>query len=57
MTAGGYYLSGSDTQLTFATGRDTALTLEVRWRSGRLSTLSVRPNRLYEIDESGARAW
>src|SRR5207237_8605358 len=32
------------------------LTLAVRWRSCRFSTLSVRPNRLYEIDESGASA-
>ena len=55
MTAGGYYLSGSDAQLAFATGRDSLLTIEVRWRDGRRSTLrSVRPNRLYEIDEAGS---
>ena len=56
MTAGGYYLSGSDAELVFAAGRDTVLTLEVRWPSGALSTLSVRPNRLYEVEESGATA-
>ena len=55
VTVGGYYLSGSDTQLTFATGRDSLVTIKVRWRDGRRSTLrSVRPNRLYEIDEAGA---
>ena len=56
VTAGGYYLSGSDAELVFAAGRDSILTLEVRWRDGRLSTLSARPNRLYEIDESQAAA-
>ena len=54
MTAGGYYLSGSDAELVFATGRDSVLTVEVRWRSGRLSTLTAKPNRLYEIDEGTA---
>jgi hypothetical protein len=55
MTAGGYYLSGSDDELTFATGRDTALAIEVHWRDGRVSAItSARPNRLYEIDQAGA---
>ncbi len=55
MTAGGYYLSGSDAQLTFATGRDSTVAIEVRWRSGMTSVVAdVRPNRLYEIDEAGA---
>ena len=55
MTVGGYYLSGSDTQLAFATGTDSVITIEVKWRDGRRSTLrSVKPNRLYEIDQSGA---
>ena len=54
VTAGGYYLSGSDAELVFAAGRDTALTLEVRWPRGRMSRLAVRPDRLYEVDESGA---
>ena len=54
MTAGGYYLSGSDAELVFAAGRDTNLTLEVRWPGGRLSTIAARPNRLYEIDQAQA---
>ena len=56
MTDGGYYLSSSDAELTFAAGRDSVLTIEVRWRGGRLSTMPARPNRLYEIDESRAGA-
>jgi hypothetical protein len=57
MTAGGFYLSGSDAQLTFATGQDSLATIEVRWRSGRVSTIAgARPNRLYEIDETSAAA-
>src|SRR5215831_19265653 len=55
MTAGGYYLSGSDAELSFATGRDSAATIEVRWRNGRESRVTnARPNRLYEIDEAEA---
>jgi hypothetical protein len=55
MTTGGYYLSGSDPLLSFATGRDSLVTIEVRWRSGRVSTVTrARPNRLYEISESSA---
>lgn len=55
MTEGGSYLSGSDPQLTFATARDSAVTIEVRWRSGRRSVIEgARPNRLYEIAEAGA---
>jgi hypothetical protein len=54
VTAGGYYLSGSDPQLTFAARADSEMTIEVAWRSGRKSTItSVRGNRLYEIDEGG----
>ena len=57
MTSGGYYLSGSDTQLAFATGKNSLVTIEVTWRDGRRSTLrSVRTNRLYEIDEATAAA-
>ncbi len=52
MTAGGYYLSGSDTELSFATGTDSLVAIEVRWRDGRVSRIdgAVR-NRLYEIAE------
>jgi hypothetical protein len=57
MTAGGYYLSGSDAELSFATGRDSAVTIEVRWRNGRESrVMHARPNRLYEIDEATSAA-
>ena len=56
MTAGGYYLSGSDAELVFATGRDSDVTVEVRWPSGRLSTIAAKAERLYEIDESAASA-
>jgi hypothetical protein len=55
MTAGGYYLSGSDAFLSFATHRDSAATIEVRWRSGNVSrVLGARANRLYEIAESSS---
>ena len=55
MTAGGYYLSGSDAELSFATGKDSTVTIEVRWRDGRASTITnARPDRLYEIDEAAA---
>ncbi|MEP6991729.1 MAG: FG-GAP-like repeat-containing protein [bacterium] len=55
MTAGGYYLSGSDAELAFATGRDSLVTIDVKWRDGRVSTLrGVARQRLYEIDEAGA---
>ena len=55
MTAGGYYLSGSDAELSFATGKDSLVTIEVRWRGGRTSTVTnARPDRLYEIDEAAA---
>lgn len=57
MTSGGYYLSGSDAELAFATGHDSSFTIEVRWRDGKHSTVvDARPDRLYEIDESGATA-
>ena len=55
MTSGGYYLSGSDAQLTFATGRDSLISIDVKWRDGRRSSLTgVRPNCLYEIDQTGS---
>ena len=57
MTDGGYYLSGSDEELVFATGADSLVDISVRWRNGKRSELKrVSRNRLYEIDESGARA-
>ena len=55
VTAGGYYLSGSDPTLVFAAGRDTAPRIEVRWRDGRVQQVGTRANRLYEITkDSGA---
>jgi hypothetical protein len=55
MTSGGYYLSGSDAELAFATGADSTFLIEVRWRDGSLSTVSAaKPNRLYEMDESAS---
>jgi hypothetical protein len=53
---GGHYLSGADPLRTFAAGALTnELTLQVRWRNGKVSVVEgARPNRLYEIDESGA---
>ena len=57
MTIGGYYLSGSDSRLAFATGGDSLVTIDVRWRNGRRTTLrDVGVGRLYEIDETGALA-
>ncbi len=57
MTEGGYYLSGSDAELAFATGRDSLVTIDVKWRSGRVSSLRDVPrNRVYEIDERSASA-
>lgn len=54
--AGGLYLSGSDAQLTFATGDADSVDIEVRWRDGRQSVVrGARPNRLYEIDQRAAR--
>lgn len=55
MTSGGYYLSGSDAELTFAASRESDVAIEVAWRSGRHSTIShARADRLYKIDESAA---
>jgi enediyne biosynthesis protein E4 len=54
--AGGQYLSQSELLRVFAAGTPSGeLTLEVKWRSGRQSTIvGVRPNCLYEIDEPDA---
>ncbi len=55
MTAGGYYLSGSDAQLAFAVDTAAATILTVRWRTGRVSVVKgARANRLYEVDEASA---
>jgi enediyne biosynthesis protein E4 len=51
--AGGRYLSGDETIRVFAAGPVTnGLSLEVRWRSGRVSFVrGVQPNRLYVVRE------
>ena len=55
--AGGAYLSGNDPQQAFATGKDSVVRLEVRWRSGKVTRIDdARANRLYEIDEASAPA-
>jgi hypothetical protein len=55
--AGGSYLSGSDAELTFATGTADSVTIEVDWRDGRRTVIaSARPNRLYEIGQAAAQA-
>ena len=55
---GGRYMSGSDPMLVFAAGKSVSdMTIEVTWRSGRISRISpVVANRLYEVDEAGAGA-
>lgn len=56
MVCGGRYLSGSDPEAVFATGRASGgMSLEVLWRNGTRSLVEgVAPNRLYEIDETGS---
>ncbi|MEX2152907.1 MAG: FG-GAP-like repeat-containing protein [Gemmatimonadaceae bacterium] len=55
IVAGGLYLSSSDAQLTFATGKADSVTIEVHWRDGRRTVIAdARPNRLYEIDQRTA---
>ena len=55
MTAGGYYMSGAPPELSFATGRDSVVAIEVRWRDGSLSRITgARPNRAYLVKQSGA---
>jgi len=50
---GGRYLSGDDAVRMFAaSGPEDAMTIEVRWRSGRHSVVNgARPNRIYAIEE------
>lgn len=55
VACGGMYLSGSDPLRVFAAGRSRKMTIEVTWRSGRKSVVrDVKPNRIYEIAETGA---
>ncbi len=56
VTAGGHFASSSDTLRVFsAKGGETGMRLEILWRGGGRTVIEdVRPNRLYEIDESTA---
>lgn len=57
VVCGGQYLSGSDPERVFAAGQSQAMTLEVTWRNGQQTVVhAVKPNRLYEIDQSAAVA-
>ncbi|MDZ7362791.1 MAG: VCBS repeat-containing protein [candidate division KSB1 bacterium] len=53
---GGSYVSASDPMYAFAVGAKYGdLSIEVTWRNGKRSVVkNAQPNRLYEIDESGA---
>jgi hypothetical protein len=54
---GGLYLSHSDYEASFAMGKSQSAELEVRWRDGRQTIIKdVKPNRLYEISQTGAVA-
>jgi enediyne biosynthesis protein E4 len=57
MISGGRYLSGDQALRVFAGNREgEPMSLEVRWRSGRLSRIQgVRSDHLYEVFESGAQ--
>jgi len=56
MICGGRYLSSDEAMRVFAAGSATnQLAIEVTWRSGLRSVVSnAKPNRIYEIAESGA---
>ena len=57
VVCGGLYLSGSDPERVFAAGQSQVMTIEVTWRNGKRSVVEgVKPNRIYEIDETGALA-
>ncbi|MFQ5638369.1 MAG: FG-GAP-like repeat-containing protein [bacterium] len=52
----GTYLSSSDPLSVFAAHNAKNLTIEVKWRNGKVSTVTdARPNRIYEIYESAAQ--
>ncbi|HZO85261.1 MAG TPA: CRTAC1 family protein, partial [Verrucomicrobiae bacterium] len=57
IVAGGSYLSGSDTLRVFAAGSKPQLGLRVTWRNGTVTEIpGVKPNHVYEIDESSTTA-
>jgi hypothetical protein len=50
VTAGGYYLSGSEALLVFAGDRDSVARIVVRWRDGRVREIAdARAGRIYEV--------
>src|SRR5439155_20538808 len=57
VVCGGRYLAGSDSVLVFAAGSLTnRMRIEVHWRSGNASVVDgVEANRIYEVEEAGAR--
>ncbi|MGZ8898783.1 MAG: VCBS repeat-containing protein, partial [Limisphaerales bacterium] len=56
--SGGRYLSGDEAARVFAAGSNLVDgRIEVRWRSGKLTTVKgVRPNRIYRIEEDAGAA-
>ena len=56
MICGGRYLSCDQAMRVFAANSDESkdLRLEVQWRNGSRSMLSVQPNRIYEVIQSSA---
>jgi hypothetical protein len=54
--AGGLYMSHSDYLASFAMGTADSASLEVTWRDGRRTAMTVYPDRLYEISDSVANA-
>lgn len=57
MISGGRYCSSDDPMRVFAADDAGPLEIEVKWRSGKTTTVKdARPNRVYEISESSAEA-
>lgn len=54
VTAGGLYLSHSDYLAAFAMGTADSAALDIAWRDGRHTHMTVRANRLYEITSATA---
>ncbi|MFQ5676478.1 MAG: FG-GAP-like repeat-containing protein, partial [bacterium] len=51
--AAGTYLSSSETLYVFASNGGDPMSIEVTWRSGKVTTIrDIKPNRIYEIYES-----
>ncbi len=56
ITAGGLYLSHSDYLASFAMGTADSAALDITWRDGRHTAMTVRANRLYEVTSATAGA-